>query len=148
MKLIIGADHAGFFLKEIMKHYLIAEGNEITDVGTSSDTSVDYPDFASQVARRVSTGEFGKGILVCGSGVGMAIVANKYPPVRAVLGLDMETTLMSRKHNDTNILALAGRRTSPDEAKTIVQTWLDTDFEGGRHKMRLEKITHIENGSI
>jgi len=148
MKLIIGADHAGFFLKEIIKHTLIATGIEIVDIGTDNDTSVDYPDFASQVARRVSTGEIGKGILVCGSGVGMAIVANKYPNVRAVLGLDVETALMSRKHNDTNVLALAGRRTSPDDAKAIVQTWLDTDFEGGRHKMRLKKITDIENGSI
>jgi len=143
-KIIIGADHAGFSLKEAAKPYLTERNLVITDVGTHSDEPVDYPDFGARVAEKVASGEFKRGILVCGSGVGMTIVANKYPGVRAVLCLDEETARLSRMHNDTNILVLAGRRTDPKTAKTIIGTWLRTAFEGGRHQRRLDKITDTE----
>jgi len=144
MNIVIGSDHAGFSLKEALKHYLHDRGVALTDVGPDTDKSVDYPDFAAAVAEKVSCGEFTRGILVCGSGVGMAIVANKYPAIRAALCLDADTARMSRKHNDTNILTLAGRRTDIDTAKNIAATWLETEFEGGRHKRRLDKIQAIE----
>ena len=143
-KIIIGADHAGFDLKEAIRTYLAGEGWEVSDVGTGGDAPVDYPDFGCTVALKVSAGEFGKGILVCGSGVGMAILANKFPGVRAVMCLDEETARLSRLHNDTNILSLAGRRTNTEEALAIVRSWLTTDFEGGRHQRRIDKIREWE----
>ncbi len=140
-KIVIGADHAGFDLKEALKAYLNGAGWEVVDVGTFDRQPVDYPDFAVPVARHVSSGTFSRGILVCGSGVGMTIMANKFPGVRAVLCLDEEMACLSRMHNDTNILALAGRRTDKDKAAAIIQGWLTTAFEGGRHQGRLDKIT-------
>jgi len=143
-RIILGSDHAGFPLKETIKQYLADRGYAITDVGTDCTESVDYPDFGIRVATRVSSGEFDRGILVCGSGVGMAVVANKFPHVRAVVGLDEETARLSRKHNDTNILVLAGRRTDQESAKSITRLWLNTEFEGGRHQRRLDKIGELE----
>ena len=143
-RIIIGSDHAGFSLKEDIKVFLSDMEYTVTDVGTQSSESVDYPDFGIKVAERVSAGEFNRGILVCGSGVGMAIVANKFPLIRAVLCLDAETARLSRLHNDSNILVLAGRRTDTDTAKFIVQIWLNTEFEGGRHERRINKIKDIE----
>lgn len=143
MKIIIGSDHAGFSLKENVKIFL-EEDMEVLDVDTHNGESVDYPDFGAKVAEKVSSGEFKRGILVCGSGVGMTIVANKFPNVRAALCLDSETAIMSRKHNDANVLVLAGRKTDIETAKTIVKTWLETEFEGGRHSRRLDKIKDIE----
>jgi RpiB/LacA/LacB family sugar-phosphate isomerase len=143
-RIIIGSDHAGFSLKEDIKVFLSDMEYTVTDVGTQSSESVDYPDFGIKVAERVSAGEFNRGILVCGSGVGMAIVANKFPLIRAVLCLDVETARLSRLHNDSNILVLAGRRTDTDTAKLIVQIWLNTEFEGGRHERRINKIKDIE----
>lgn len=148
MHIIIGADHAGFFLKEEIKKYLHEQNIDVIDVGPWSDESVDYPDFASLVAERVSSGEIERGILICGSGVGMSIVANKFPHVRAALSLDADTAMMSRKHNNTNILALAARKTDVETAKEIVATWLATEFEGGRHVQRLKKIETIEKKFI
>ena len=116
-QIIIGSDHAGFPLKEIVKQYVAEMGYAVTDAGTDSAASVDYPDFGAIVAQRVSAGEFDRGILVCGSGVGMSIVANKFPGVRAALCLDEETARMSRLHNDANILVLAGRRTEEESGK-------------------------------
>jgi len=142
--IIIGADHAGFSLKETIKQYLADTGYAITDVGTDCTESVDYPDFGIRVAARVSEGEFDRGILVCGSGVGMAVVANKFPHVRAVVGLDEETVRLSRRHNDTNVLVLAGRRTDQNLAKSITRLWLNTEFEGGRHQRRIDKIGDLE----
>ncbi len=142
-KIIIGSDHAGFSLKEIVKQYAAEMGYAVTDAGTDSAASVDYPDFGAVVAQRVSAGEFDRGILVCGSGVGMSIVANKFPGVRAALSLDEETARMSRLHNDANILVLAGRRTEEERAKLIVRLWLNTEFEGGRHQTRLDKIAAL-----
>jgi ribose 5-phosphate isomerase B len=143
-RIIIGSDHAGFSLKEAIKPYLADMKLSVTDIGTNCTDSVDYPDFGIRVAEKVSSGEFNRGILVCGSGVGMTIVSNKYPRVRAVLCLDEETARLSRLHNDTNILVLAGRRTELEKAKEIIETWLNTEFEGGRHQRRLDKILDIE----
>lgn len=142
-QIIIGSDHAGFPLKETVKRYVAELGYAVTDAGTDSPANADYPDFGAIVAQRVSAGEFDRGILVCGSGVGMSIVANKFPGVRAALCLDEETARMSRLHNDANILVLAGRRTEEEAAKSIAQLWLNTEFEGGRHQRRLDKIADI-----
>ena len=144
LKIIIGSDHAGFSLKDALKKSLAEADVEILDVGAHSSEPVDYPDFGRKVAEKVSSGEFARGILICGSGVGMTIVANKFPNVRGVLCLDSDTARMSRKHNDTNILILAGRRTDINTAKAIAGTWLETEFEGGRHSRRLDKIKKIE----
>lgn len=144
LRIIIGSDHAGFSLKETVKGFLGEMGLEVLDVGTYSDKSVDYPDFGAKVAEKISSGEVTRGILVCGSGVGMTIVANKFSNVRAVLCLDSDTARISRRHNDTNVLVLAGRRTAIETAKIIVKTWLETEFEGERHNRRLNKITDIE----
>lgn len=140
MKIIIGSDHAGFDLKEVLKESF----DGMVDIGTYSEDSVDYPDFAARVARAISLGEFERGILICGSGVGMSIVANKFPGVRAALCTDTDTARVSRMHNDANILVLAGRRTDAGTALAIVNVWLDTEFEGGRHRRRLDKIKNIE----
>jgi len=143
-KIIIGADHAGFDLKEAIKPYLAEAGWEVVDKGTYDHSSVDYADFGGPVAMAVSTGSFSRGILVCGSGVGMAVLANKFPGVRAALCLDEEMACLSRSHNDTNVLVLAGRRTDEKTAAAIVNGWLATAFEGGRHQQRLEKIRQWE----
>jgi len=142
--LILGSDHAGFDLKEAVKKDLLEQGFSVTDVGTDGAGAVDYPDYARPVAGAVSEGAFPRGILVCGSGVGMSITANRYPGVRAALCLDEETARMSRLHNDSNVLVLAGRKTSPEAARGIVRVWLETEFEGGRHERRLGKIREIE----
>jgi ribose 5-phosphate isomerase B len=144
--LIIGADHAGFRLKEAIKSFLEDKGWVVKDVGTDSEASVDYPDFGAVVAKSVASGLFARGILVCGSGVGMAIVANKFPGIRAAVCLDTETARLSRLHNDANILILAGRRTDRETAGQIAEVWLETPFEGGRHQGRLDKIRALEVG--
>ncbi len=144
-RLVIGADHAGFELKEALKPLLGRLGYSVDDVGAFSCDAVDYPDIAAEVARRVSTGVFSRGILVCGSGIGMSIAANRFPRVRAALCMDVETARLSRQHNNANILVLAGRRTDPNTAGDITQVWLQTGFEGGRHQRRLEKIGTIED---
>ena len=143
-RLVIGSDHAGFELKEEVKSLLVRMKIEVTDVGTADAEAVDYPDFGCQVAERVSSGEFPAGILLCGAGVGMTIVANKFPGIRAALCLDTYTAEMSRRHNDANVLILAGRRTDSATMAQIVKIWLSTEFEGGRHQRRLDKIRAIE----
>lgn len=143
-RIIIGADHAGFALKEKIKTFIGKKGMEVTDAGTDSESSVDYPDFGALVASRVSSGEFPRGILICSSGVGMSIVANKFPRVRAVLALDEETARMSRLHNDTNILVLAAKRSDEETAFRITDGWLAGPFEAGRHARRVDKIGEIE----
>jgi len=141
--IIIGADHAGFSLKERLKDFLAERGLDVVDEGTYSDEPVDYPDFGRKVAESVSSGRMKRGILVCGSGIGMSITANRFPGVRGALCLDAEAARLSRKHNDSNVLILAGRRTDYETAKEIVTVWLETDFEGGRHQRRLDKIEAI-----
>jgi ribose 5-phosphate isomerase B len=143
-KIFIGADHAGFALKEAIKPLLAEMGFEVTDAGTDCERSVDYPDFAACVAEAVATGVYPRGILICGSGVGMSIVANRFPGIRAAICLDEETARLSRMHNDANILVLAGRRTDTATARGIVRVWLTTPFEGGRHQARLDKIRKTE----
>ncbi|MDD5233422.1 MAG: ribose 5-phosphate isomerase B [Syntrophales bacterium] len=143
-EIIIGSDHAGFELKEELKQLLAARGLVVTDAGAFCGDSVDYPDFGVPVAEGVSSGRYDRGILVCGSGIGMSIVANRFPGVRAALCADEETARLSRLHNDSNILVLAGRRLSGAEAKIIMDAWLAADFEGGRHARRLDKIRELE----
>lgn len=144
MRIAIASDHAGFELKEAVAPILRAEGHDVVDVGTDSEESVDYPDYAARAAQMVAAGEADRGVLVCGSGVGVSIVANKVDGVRAVNAHDPEEAEMSRRHNDANVVTLGGRRIRPDEAKPIVERFLATDFEGGRHERRVEKITAIE----
>ncbi|MCK9276333.1 MAG: ribose 5-phosphate isomerase B [Syntrophales bacterium] len=143
MKIAIGSDHAGFDLKEEIKIYLTEKSAEVIDVGTYSPEPADYPDYGSAVARMTASGKVDRGILICGSGIGMSIVANRFTGVRAALCTDPETAELSRRHNDANILVLAGRRTSIDRALQIADIWLETGFEGGRHQKRLNKIESL-----
>ena len=144
MTIAIGCDHAGFELKKEILSLLQDLHIGAEDFGTDGSASVDYPDFGEKVSHAVSSGKLEKGILICGTGIGMSIVANKFPGVRASLCNDLFTARMSRLHNDANILVLGGRVIGPDLAKEIVKTWVTTPFEGQRHCGRLEKITKIE----
>jgi len=144
MKVVIGSDHAGYELKEQIKVVLEEKGCTIIDVGTESPASVDYPDFGIKAATLVARGEVDRGVLICGTGVGMSITANKVRGVRASLIYDLYTAIQSRKHLDANILVLGGRVTGKDLAAEIVRAWLDTPFEGGRHQKRIEKIERYE----
>lgn len=145
MKIAIGADHAGFLLKQKLRDELIAEGHEVSDAGTTSTDSVDYPDFAEIVAGQVLSGAADKGILVCASGVGMSIAANKFNGIRAALGTSEDEVGYVRRHNDANILALGANYTSEDTARKLIGVFLTTEFEGGRHARRLAKIQAIED---
>ena len=138
--IILGSDHAGFPLKEKLKTVLERLGVPWEDVGTDSEDSVDYPDFAHRVAEAVASGRVPRGVLVCGTGIGVSIVANRHAGVRAALVCDEESARLSREHNDVNILALAGRNTDPALAERILETWLNTPFAGGRHVRRVAKI--------
>ncbi len=140
----IGADHGGFELKEILKGELAALGYEVIDVGTNSKEAVDYPDFAHEVARCVSTGKAWRGIMIDGAGIGSCIVANKVPGVRAGMAYDYSSALNSREHNDTNVLTLGAGLIGVNLAKQIVTVWLATNFGGGRHERRVSKIATIE----
>jgi ribose 5-phosphate isomerase B len=140
----IGADHAGFPLKETLKEYLRELGQEVVDCGTGSTEAVDYPDFALAVAELVAQGRVQRGIVVDGAGLGSCIAANKIPGVRATLCYDQSTAVNSREHNDSNVLTLGAGLIGPTLAKQIVKTWLETSFAGGRHARRVEKITEIE----
>jgi len=144
MKIGIGCDHAGLELKNEILTLLKDLGFECVDFGTNSPQSVDYPDFGEKVSEAVSSGGVERGILICGTGIGMSIVANKFPHVRASLCNELFTARMSRLHNDANILVLGGRIVGKDLAKEIVRTWINTPFEGERHCLRLKKINLIE----
>ncbi len=144
MRIAIGADHAGFELKELIKQTLDELRLPYRDFGTESDESVDYPDFAARVGRAVAGGEFQRGILICGTGIGMALAANKIGGVRAAPVMDLETARLAREHNDANILALGARVTPPERALDIVRLFLKTEFEGGRHERRLKKVSALE----
>jgi ribose 5-phosphate isomerase B len=143
-KIAIGSDHAGFGLKEEILGLLKGLDIDIVDCGTNTTESVDYPDFGARVSELVSSGEAERGILVCGTGLGMSMVANKYPNVRAALCNDLFSAKMSRLHNDANILVMGGRVIGKDLAAEIVKVWLSTPFEGDRHLKRLHKIKKIE----
>jgi ribose 5-phosphate isomerase B len=140
----VACDHGGFELKEELKAFLKSLGAEPMDMGTFSEESVDYPDFGVLVAEKVSRGELKKGILICGTGIGMSMVANKFPRVRAALANDLYSSRCSREHNDANILIIGGRVVGKELAKEIIKVWLETPFAGGRHKRRLEKIETLE----
>ncbi|HEX8922639.1 MAG TPA: ribose 5-phosphate isomerase B [Pyrinomonadaceae bacterium] len=145
MKIALASDHAGYAEKERLKPLFRDLGLEVEDLGTVSEDSVDYPDYARKVAERVARGEAEQGVLVCGSGTGMAIAANKVPGVRAAVAWSEETARLARQHNDANVLALGARTTPEGEIPKIVCAWFETDFEGGRHAGRVEKIRQIEN---
>lgn len=144
----LASDHAGFRLKEIAKAILVELGIPTEDFGTHSEDSVDYPDFAKLALASILQGRSERGVLVCGSGVGMSIVANKYPGIRAALVSDVQTAEMSRKHNDANVLVLPGWKLGREDAEAILKVWLRTEFEGGRHQRRLDKIRTLEKGTI
>jgi ribose 5-phosphate isomerase B len=144
MQIGLACDHGGFELKEELKAFLKTLGVEPVDMGTFNEDSVDYPDFGALVAEKVSRGELEKGVLICGTGIGMSIVANKFPRVRAALANDLYSSRCSRAHNDSNILIIGGRIVGKELAKEIMKVWLETTFAGGRHKKRLEKIEALE----
>jgi len=146
--IVMGSDHAGYALKEFIKDYLIGSNFEVEDCGTFSEESVDYSDFGIAVAGKISSGNFNRGILICGTGLGMSMVANRFKNVRAALCNGLFSAMMSRRHNDSNILVLGGRVIGVELAKEIVSVWLKTPFEGGRHKKRIEKFDTIKNTAI
>ncbi len=142
--MVIGSDHAAYTLKEKIKDYLVKRSIDVEDAGCHSEDSVDYPDFGIKVASMVSTGKFEKGILMCGTGIGMSMVANKFPHVRAALCGGLFSAMMSRRHNDSNILVMGARVIGESLAMEIVKVWLETPFDGGRHQRRLEKFDRID----
>jgi len=144
MKVAIASDHRGYHLREKVISLLKSKGHEVIDEGPPTDESVDYPDFAAMVAGKVSDGSADRGILICGTGLGMAIAANKFPRVRAAACADEVTAELSRRHNDLNVLCLSGDLLSSRSTERLVEIWMDTQFEGGRHQRRLEKILELE----
>lgn len=144
MKVAIASDHRGYHLKEKVVALLKSKEHEVIDDGPSSDEAVDYPDFAALVARKVSAGEVDRGILICGTGIGMAISANKFPGVRAAACTDEVTAELSRRHNDLNVLCLSGDLLSSRVIERLVEVWMATEFEGGRHERRVGKIHELE----
>lgn len=144
MRIAVGSDHRGFTIRTKIIELLVKLGQEVVDVGSHHDGSVDYPDIAAAVARQVSAGEVDRGILVCGTGLGMSIVANKFPGVRAAPCHDDLTAEMSRRHNDLNVLCLSGDILGERLVDRLVEIWLRTEFEGGRHARRVQKIRDLE----
>ena len=144
MRIALASDHAGYAEKERLKTVLSDLGIEFDDLGTRSEDSVDYPDYARAVAEQVADGRVEQGLLVCGSGTGMAITANKVPGVRAAVAWSEEIARLARQHNDANVLAIGARTTPPAEIPNIVRAWFTTEFEGGRHAARVNKICDVE----
>lgn len=142
--IVLGSDHGGLDLKNEIKKLLEERGLSCEDLGTHNGDSVDYPDFGEAVARRVSEGSAEKGILVCGTGIGMSIVANKFPGIRAALATDVFMATMAKEHNNANILVLGGRVLEVEKAREMVSAWLDTEYAAGRHQKRLDKIAELE----
>jgi RpiB/LacA/LacB family sugar-phosphate isomerase len=147
MKIALASDHAGYAEKERLKPLLRELGVDVQDLGTDSESSVDYPDYAAKVGEAVAQGQVDQGVLVCGSGIGMEIAANKVPGIRAALVWSEETARLARLHNDANVLAIGARTTPPDEIPKIVRAWFETSFAGGRHAERVEKIRKIEQAT-
>lgn len=141
--IVIGSDHAAYQLKEKIKSYLTENGIIIKDIGTQSESSVDYPDYGIRVASLVSAGGFTRGILLCGSGIGMSIVANRFSNVRAALCNDLFSAITSRKHNNSNVLVMGARIIGEALAIEILKAWLETAYEGGRHQQRLDKFNNL-----
>jgi len=140
--IVIGSDHAGYNLKEKIRIYLLENGFEIEDAGAENESAVDYPDYGIKVASLVSVGKFNRGILLCGTGIGMSIVANRFSNVRAALCNDLFSAIMSRRHNNSNLLVLGGRVVGESLALEILKAWLETPFEGGRHQLRIDKFNN------
>ena len=138
--ILIASDHAGYQLKERLESWLRERGYTVNDLGTDSENSTDYADYAHPLAQQVSDGMAQRGVLLCGTGLGMSYVANRYPHVRAAVAWSPEIAELSRRHNDANVLALPARFLSEEQARQILERWLDTPFEGGRHERRIEKI--------
>lgn len=144
MKVALGCDHAGFGLKEVIVSYLERAGHELLDEGTYSDESCDYPDYAERVAMRVVSGQAERGVLLCATGIGMAMTANKVPGIRAAVCNDLYTARYSRLHNDANVLTLGARVVGPGLGEEIVSVWMATPFEAGRHTRRLDRMNEVE----
>ncbi len=142
--IVIASDHGGLDMKRAICDLLTQKGVAFKNLGTDSGDSVDYPDYAAKVASAIVSGDAKEGILVCGTGIGMSIAANKFPGIRAALVHDEFTAQMSREHNNANILVMGGRILSEDVGKKLVEIWLDSDYEGGRHQNRLDKIAELE----
>lgn len=147
MRVSIGSDHRGFHIKAKLSELLREQGHEVVDAGTFDEQSIDYPDVAAAVAGAVSHGAADRGILICGTGIGMAIAANKFAGVRAATCHDEVTAEMSRRHNDVNVLCLSGDMLGERRMDRMVKLWLETEFEGGRHARRVAKITDLERGA-
>jgi RpiB/LacA/LacB family sugar-phosphate isomerase len=147
MKIAIGADHAGFALKDQVRDALRQSGHEVIDAGTNSAESTDYPDYAAVVAHQVVSGAADRGVLVCSTGVGMSIAANKIAGIRAALAVNPDEVRLTRAHNDANILTIGARYTDPQAAGEMVRVFLETPFEGGRHARRIGKIAELEKES-
>ena len=143
-RIVIGSDHAGFSVKEIIRKHLVSTGYVVCDLGTSSEESVDYPDYGKAVGEQVVSKQADLGIAVCGTGIGITIAANKVPGIRAALAHDVNTARLAREHNDANVLALGGRIVTGEAAIEMVQVFLATTYLGGRHQRRLDKIVEIE----
>jgi ribose 5-phosphate isomerase B len=143
-RIAIGADHAGYHAKEVIKRYLLEQGYPVEDLGTWSDESVDYPDYAKKVAERVARGEDQLGVLVCGTGIGMAIAANKVEGIRAAVAHDAMTARVAREHNDANVLTVGGRVVNDAQAVEIAKEFLNARFAGGRHQRRIDEITAMD----
>ncbi|HIU00076.1 MAG TPA: ribose 5-phosphate isomerase B [Candidatus Copromorpha excrementavium] len=140
MKIAVASDHGGYKLKEYLKKYLEEKGEEVIDLGTDSEESVDYPVYGKACGEAVVSGKADRGIVCCGTGIGISIAANKVKGVRCALCTDVHMAEMSRKHNNANVLALGGRTTSDEDARKITEAWLDTGFEGGRHQRRVNML--------
>ncbi|MDR3629252.1 MAG: ribose 5-phosphate isomerase B [Desulfocapsaceae bacterium] len=140
MKIAIGSDHGGFRMKEMLKEFICGLGYEVDDCGCQNEESVDYPEYAKAVSEKVQSGSHAAGILICGSGIGMSMVANRYPAVRAALCHDEYTARLSREHNNANVLCLGARVTGDGVAQSIVEVWLQAEFAGGRHQRRIDQF--------
>jgi ribose 5-phosphate isomerase B len=145
--ILIASDHAGFALKQQLGRALRERGYDVEDLGTNSEVSTDYPDYAHPLAERVSRGEVERGVLLCGTGLGMSYTANRYPHVRAAVAWNADVARLAREHNDANVLVVPARFVSPEQGLEILTTWLDTAFAGGRHARRVEKIEKTEQES-
>jgi len=144
MKVVVGSDHGGFELKEVLKKHLEDKGIDVTDVGAYDTNSVDYPDIAVSACEKVTSGECSWGVLVCGTGIGISIAANKVDGIRCALVSNEYSAEMTKRHNNANMLAFGGRVTGPDLAKNILDAYINAEFEGGRHQKRIDKISAIE----
>jgi|SRR3989304_822387 len=147
LRIAIASDHAGLEMKEDLKEFLQSIGVEVVDMGVNDNKSVDYPDYGIPLADRVSKGEVPRGVLVCGTGIGMSILANKFTGVRAALVNDVFSARMAKEHNNANILVIGGRIVGKGLAREMLKTWIEATFEGGRHQKRLDKIAEVEKKS-